>query len=500
MPAYDASDHSLLPYFGSAISSILVLDEIRVPSYKSAQHHFWRYNHRKMASPDFACFQTALHIGTSVGRQSKRDHFICCAKGNSGEKQPSSKGKRRTKRKPLASPGACSIADVSVGDEFIGSVCDVGPANSSWVDIGVATLSGRQVNARLRLSHVRKSKGAIASSLIPVYVHKVDRDSARIGVRPGPLAAAEDDTGALKMRMLDSVQLGEQMKGTVVGLGSYGAVVDVNVYRIGKKGRRLSLTGLLPRKCFKRTWASEVDLVVRDDVEKVVKLGDQIDVWVRDASVPNARLLLGADAVDAEALLQEKKEAIARAVKQRRRKSPSSLKINSVRFGTVKSAAPFGLFVDIGVKSNGLIHFSRMGDLYRGTWQDSIPVGSEVTVTVLGVNGDRIELELVSVPGDGYDEEQVSPALARVLSEKETANANKLKPSVSNAKGSTHESDKGDAVLPELSFDQDDNKNEMEEEVRNEEEAPDEEEIRDEEEEDEYDKFSDEYFEDKYGF
>eukprot|EP00177_Eucheuma_denticulatum_P004996 GFKZ01009111.1.p2 GENE.GFKZ01009111.1~~GFKZ01009111.1.p2 ORF type:complete len:447 (+),score=53.68 GFKZ01009111.1:449-1789(+) len=446
-----------------------------------------------MKALDFACFQTAIKVRTPVRRQSQREKFICCAKGPDVEKHPSSREKRRTKRKPPASLGSRSIADVAVGDEFIGTVCDVGPANSSWIDIGVATLSGRQVNARLRLSHVGKSKGAVPGSLIPVYVHELDRASARIGVRPGLSSAAKDIAVAQETKMLDSVQLGEQMKGTIVGVGKYGAVVDVNVYRNGRKGRRVPITGLLPRNCFKRTWASEADLVTRSDVDKVVKVGDQIDVWVRDASVPNARLLLGADAVDADSILKEKQDAIALSRRQRRRPSPSTLEINSVRFGKVKSTAPYGLFVDIGVKSNGLIHFSRMGDLHRGNWQDSIPVGSEVSVRVLDVNGDRIELELISVAGDDHVEEQIYPAIVRGPSAKDTVIANEQAPAVSTEKESARNGPpKRDSVQPELSINQDD-KEKVKEDIRNDDDARD-------EEEEEYEKFSDEYFEDKYGF
>lgn len=444
-----------------------------------------------METFDSACFQHPLQIHTYPGLGSQRAQLLCCANPNREGKQAPIKAKRRTKAKPLASPDARSITEVSAGDKFIGLVSDVGPADSSWLDIGVATLSGRQVNARLRLSRVGKSKGAIAGSLVSVYVHKVHRDSARIEVRPTPSEAPQHKGDPQEMRMLDSIQPGEHMKGTIVGIGSYGAVVDVNVYRIGKKGRRVLMTGLLPRKCFKRNWASEADLVVRDDVVKTLTIGDLIDVWVRDASVPSARLLLGADDVDAEALLTEKQNAIAKSKRQRRRLQPSSLKLNSKRFGKVVSAAPYGLFVDIGVRSNGFIHFSKMVDFYRGDWQESIPVGSDVNVRVLSVDGDRIELELVSVAGDDNHVKQVPLALARGPSAKDTgdagaANDSEWKLSVSKAKEGVHDaSPVGDAGQQKPSIDQDDDNDEMEEEVKDQEE--------------DYDKFSDEYFEDKYG-
>ncbi len=65
--------------------------------------------------------------------------------------------------------------------------------------------------------------------------------------------------------------------------------------------------------------------------------------------------------------------------------------------GTVRNVVDFGAFVDIGVKRNGLIHVSKMGNGYVHNPHDKVAVGNVVEVEVLSVDikRGRISLELV---------------------------------------------------------------------------------------------------------
>ncbi|HHH42463.1 MAG TPA: S1 RNA-binding domain-containing protein, partial [Chloroflexi bacterium] len=57
--------------------------------------------------------------------------------------------------------------------------------------------------------------------------------------------------------------------------------------------------------------------------------------------------------------------------------------------GTVRNVVDFGAFVDIGVKQDGLIHVSQMGDRYVRNPHDLLAVGDIVDVTVLSVDVER---------------------------------------------------------------------------------------------------------------
>jgi len=57
--------------------------------------------------------------------------------------------------------------------------------------------------------------------------------------------------------------------------------------------------------------------------------------------------------------------------------------------GTVRNVVDFGAFVDIGVKQDGLIHVSQMGDHYVRNPHELLAVGDVVEVTVLSVDVER---------------------------------------------------------------------------------------------------------------
>jgi len=57
--------------------------------------------------------------------------------------------------------------------------------------------------------------------------------------------------------------------------------------------------------------------------------------------------------------------------------------------GTVRNVVPFGAFVDIGVKQDGLVHVSHMADRYVRNPHDMLAVGDVVTVRVISVDVER---------------------------------------------------------------------------------------------------------------
>jgi uncharacterized protein len=54
--------------------------------------------------------------------------------------------------------------------------------------------------------------------------------------------------------------------------------------------------------------------------------------------------------------------------------------------GTVRNVIDFGAFVDIGIKSDGLVHISQLSNGYVKHPMDVVSVGDNVTVWVLNVD------------------------------------------------------------------------------------------------------------------
>jgi uncharacterized protein len=65
--------------------------------------------------------------------------------------------------------------------------------------------------------------------------------------------------------------------------------------------------------------------------------------------------------------------------------------------GTIRNVVDFGAFVDIGVKTNGLVHLSRMSKRYVKNPLDVVAVGDVVDVKVLTIDKERGRIGLSMV-------------------------------------------------------------------------------------------------------
>lgn len=417
----------------------------------------------------------------------------CCVQP---EEKRSPKHKNRKKRARTAPPPPDSrhISEISVGDQLIGTVRDVGPANSSWLSVGVVTSTGKEVRARLRHSRYRNNATAEteeSGTVLPVYVHKVNRPAARIEVRKG--TPRESSYGAVPKdgKMLEDLVAGQELCGRVVAVGPYGAVLDVNAFRRGKHGRVIRRTGLLSRRRFQEGWASEADPLLRDDAQRIVRVGDELEVWVRVALAQNGFLELDSAPVDLSRIKEEREEKRSRRRRILRHASPETLEIGEKRFGTVRETAKFGLFVDIGIRTDGLIHYTNMGEKHRHDWKEVIGVGSRVVTEVTSVSGNRVGLKLLFL-GDEEEQENfeamsyASSAFARVGDVVKAKNLNVFSRAERGLSGDVHQVQKvrGQTAVKDTAEIPADT-------------------VYDAGEKDEgkqLEKFSDEYFEDKYGF
>ena len=62
--------------------------------------------------------------------------------------------------------------------------------------------------------------------------------------------------------------------------------------------------------------------------------------------------------------------------------------------GTVRNVVDFGAFVDIGVKTDGLVHISELSDRYIKHPLDAVSVGDNVKVRILEVDKKQKKISL----------------------------------------------------------------------------------------------------------
>ena len=70
------------------------------------------------------------------------------------------------------------------------------------------------------------------------------------------------------------------------------------------------------------------------------------------------------------------------------------LKEGMVLKGTVRNVIDFGVFVDIGVHQDGLVHISEMSNKFIKHPLDVVSVGDVVDVRVLSVDKERKRIQL----------------------------------------------------------------------------------------------------------
>lgn len=74
--------------------------------------------------------------------------------------------------------------------------------------------------------------------------------------------------------------------------------------------------------------------------------------------------------------------------------SMEDLEVGMVMMGTVRNVVNFGAFVDIGVKTDGLVHVSQLSDKFVKDPMDVVRVGDPVEVRVIGIDRERGKISL----------------------------------------------------------------------------------------------------------
>ncbi|MBV8224999.1 MAG: 30S ribosomal protein S1 [Verrucomicrobia bacterium] len=170
----------------------------------------------------------------------------------------------------------------------------------------------------------------------------------------------EQERAEKRARFLETVKLGDTVKGTVKNLTDFGAFIDLD----GMDGL-LHITDM--------TWGRLTH------PSELLKVGQEIDVVVLD--------------------INKEKERVSLGLKQTQRnpwdKIEERFPVGAKVHGKVTNLVPYGAFVEIEEGVEGLIHVSELSWTKRITRpSDVLTQGQEIEAVVLGVNKEEQKISL----------------------------------------------------------------------------------------------------------
>ncbi len=164
---------------------------------------------------------------------------------------------------------------------------------------------------------------------------------------------AEDSPGPISIQAL---KRGMELRGRVKSVTDFGAFIDIGIAQDGL----VHISELVRRRVTK--------------VTDVVQVGDEVRVWVKKVDKKRGRISL----------------TMVRPVTHRLR----DLKPEKVIQGVVTRIEPYGVFVDIGTRRDGLVHVSELTEGYIGSPSEVVSVGDKVQVRILKVDRKARKVDL----------------------------------------------------------------------------------------------------------
>jgi small subunit ribosomal protein S1 len=180
-------------------------------------------------------------------------------------------------------------------------------------------------------------------------VKEIDREKNKVILSQKDVL--DDEFEADKKKIIEGIQVGQVLDGTVQRLTQFGAFVDIG-----------GIDGLVH--------ISEMAWHHVEQPSEVVKEGDQVKVQVLKVDPANDKISLSIKAT------QEGPWS----------KVDSEFTAGSIVTGTVKRLAAFGAFIEIAPGVEGLVHISQIAHRHIATPHEVLKEGQEVQVKILEVN------------------------------------------------------------------------------------------------------------------
>ncbi len=257
------------------------------------------------------------------------------------------------------------LKDLTVGMELTGKITSIA-LYGVFVDIGV----GR--DGLLHISEMSEGRVTSPSELVQigeavqVRVKSIDLEARRIGLTMRPERPPEErrrgkPRAEVNREALATLKVHDTIEGTITGLSSFGAFVDIGV---GKDGL---------------VHVSELSESRVEKPEDVVQVGQKYLFKLLEIDPDGSRISLSL-------------RKAQRAQKMR------ELEPGQTFEGVVSGIAPFGAFIDIGVGRDGLVHISQIAEERVNRVEDKLKVGDKVSVRVLEVDPQSKRISLTMRP------------------------------------------------------------------------------------------------------
>ncbi|MBQ6447345.1 30S ribosomal protein S1 [Cytobacillus oceanisediminis] len=253
------------------------------------------------------------------------------------------------------------------GEVFEAEVKDV-VKGGLVVDLGVRGF----VPASLVEAHYVEDFSDYKGKTISFKIVELEKDKSRLIL--SHRAVVEEEKNKQKQNLLDSIEVGQTLTGTVQRITDFGAFVDLG-----------GIDGLVH--------ISQLSYDHISSPTDVVQEGQEVKVKVLSVDRNNDRISLS---------IKETQPGPWANIAERAEKG-------SVLDGTVKRIVSYGAFVEVFPGVEGLVHISQIAHKHIGTPHEVLKEGQEVQVKVLDVNEaeQRLSLSIKELTEKEVDEEEV---------------------------------------------------------------------------------------------
>jgi ribosomal protein S1 len=246
---------------------------------------------------------------------------------------------------------------------------DVREQNKGGLIVNVLGLRGFLPSSQVARAYSGNLEQLVAQR-IPVKILEVNRKRNRLIV--SQKAAEDEDRARRREDLFSRLQVGDMVKGTVSGLTSYGAFVDIG-----------GADGLIH--------ISELSWDRASKVTDVLQLGDEVDVKVIKLDADQSRISLS--------LRQLQQDPWERLMQ--------TTPVGAIVEGTVTKTKKYGAFLQILPGIEGLLHISELSWDHVEKTEDVLKVGETVQVKVIGIDTARrrisLSLKQLSNPPASYE-------------------------------------------------------------------------------------------------
>jgi len=176
-------------------------------------------------------------------------------------------------------------------------------------------------------------------------------------------SSEEDDSNVKKV--VRTLAVGQEISGVVKRITDFGAFVDIGVGRDGL----IHISELSVRRVGK--------------VGDMLKEGQEIEGWIKKLDRERNRINLTMISPETKTIRDLEKDALIT--------------------GKVTRVLPYGVFVDIGVERDALLHIREMSDGFINKPEDLVAAGDELEARIINISRRRGRVDL-SLKGLRYDE------------------------------------------------------------------------------------------------